>query len=246
MSNETSLEFEMDRVGREDHAQDVARVFVSQAQSFTRHTGAPVLTADCASLVAFEREVERLKTELDGALDAARTHFEGSAPAPAQASAEPTPEPDPERTYVDLGLRVEDVMTRTVKTVGRNDHLTLVDELMKVGHFRHVVVLDEDGKLAGVVSHRDIFLGALAWSMGQAARAHDRVLASTPAKEVMQSDPVTVDPATLLTEAATLMAEHKIGCLPVVRGEDLVGILTEGDFLALLSRRSEYAPRDDA
>lgn len=243
MSNVKSLDFELDRVGRDDHAQDVARIFVSQAQSFTRHTGAPVLTADCASLVTFEREVERLKGELDGALDAARTHFEGSAPA--QASAEPTPEPDTERTYVDLGLRVEDVMTRAVKTVGRNDHLTLVDELMKVGHFRHVVVLDEDGKLAGVVSHRDIFLGALAWSMGQAARAHDRVLATTPAKEVMQSDPVTVDPSTLLTEAATLMAEHKIGCLPVVRGEDLVGILTEGDFLALLSRRSEFAPSDD-
>jgi len=236
MSNETSLEFELDRVGPVDHAQDVARIFVSQARSFTRHTGAPVLTADCPSLATFEREVDRLKGELDGALDAARTHFEGSAPA--QASAEPIPEPDPERTYVDLGLRVEDVMTRAVKTVERNDHLTLVDELMKVGHFRHVVVLDEDGKLAGVVSHRDIFLGALAWSMGQAARAHDRVLASTPAKEVMQSDPVTVDPATLLTEAATLMATHKIGCLPVVRGEDLVGILTEGDFLALLSRRS--------
>ncbi|MDH3686921.1 MAG: CBS domain-containing protein [Myxococcales bacterium] len=248
MSNQTSLDFELDRVGREDQAHDVARIFVSQAQSFTRHTGAPVLTADCTSLVTFEREVERLKAELDAALEAARTHFEGSAPA--QASAEPTPEPepepDPERTYVDLGLRVEDVMTRTVKTVGRNDHLTLVDELMKVGHFRHVVVLDEDEKLAGVVSHRDIFLGALAWSMGQASRAHDRLLASTPAKEVMQSDPVTVDPATLLTEAATLMAKHKIGCLPVVRGEDLVGILTEGDFLALLSRRSEYSPRDDA
>jgi CBS domain-containing membrane protein len=237
MSTEKSLEFELDRVGREDHAQDVARVFVSQARAFTRHTGAPILTADCASLAVFEREIERLKSELDAALAAGRTHFKGSAPAKASTEPAPAAQPPPEKAHVDLGLRVEDVMTRDVKTVGRNDHLSLVDELMKVGHFRHVVVLDDDGRLAGVISHRDIFLGALAWSMGQASRAHERVLALTPAKEVMRAEPVTIDPAAPLTEAATLMAEHKVGCLPVVRGDELVGILTEGDFLALLSRR---------
>jgi len=239
MSEETSLDFELDQVGRDEHAKDVARVFVSHARAFTRHTGAPILTSDCVSLEAFEREVDRLKDELDDAVDAARTHFEGSAPPRVSPEpAPPPPEPASERTYVDLGLRVEDVMTRDVKTVGRNDQLSLVDELMKVGHFRHVVVLEDDGKLAGVISQRDIFLGALAWSMGQATRAHERMLASTPAKDVMHAEPITIDPSAPLTDAAVLMAEHKLGCLPVVRSEELVGILTEGDFLALLSRRS--------
>jgi CBS domain-containing membrane protein len=237
MSQETSLEIDLDRVGKGSFIQDIARIYVSHARAFTRHTGAPTLTEDCSSLPAFEREVERLKDELDRALAAATAHFQGRKQPKAREEEAAPAEAKPERAHVDLGLMVEDVMTRDVKTVGRNDHLSLVDELMKVGRFRHVVVLDESGRLAGVISQRDIFLGALAWSMGQGARAHERLLDSTAAKDVMRADPVTIDPATPLTEAATVMAEHKIGCLPVVEADALVGILTEGDFLALLSRR---------
>ena len=236
MSDDPTLDFEMDHVGPEEHARPVARVFVSSARAFTRHTGAPILTADCTDLETFAREVERLRDELDTALGAARAHFDG---ARARAEAEPpaaAPGPTPERAHVDLGLLVEDVMTREVKTVGPNEPLSLVDELMKVGRFRHVVVVDEDGSVCGVVSHRDIFLGALAWSLGQARHAHERALAATPAKDVMHAEPITVDPSTPLTEAAQRMSEHKVGCLPVVRGGELVGIVTEGDFLALLSR----------
>jgi CBS domain-containing membrane protein len=50
----------------------------------------------------------------------------------------------------------------------------------------------------------------------------------------MQSDVVTIAPGVALAEAAELMSERKIGCLPVVDGERLVGILTEGDFLTLI------------
>jgi CBS domain-containing protein len=59
----------------------------------------------------------------------------------------------------------------------------------------------------------------------------------TPVKDVMATHVVTVDPALALAEAAALLREHQVGCLPVVAGDELVGILTEGDFLALLARR---------
>ncbi|MEN8161566.1 MAG: CBS domain-containing protein, partial [Myxococcota bacterium] len=114
------------------------------------------------------------------------------------------------------------------------DRLQVADELMQQGGFRHVVVVD-DGRVVGVVSRRDIFHGALAWSLGQGKKAHEAHLAASPAKDVMAADVVSVDPDAPLAEAAALLREHQIGCLPVVAGDRLVGVLTEGDFLALLA-----------
>lgn len=236
MERETSVELDLDTIGESGRRQDIARIFVSHARSFTRHAGAPVLTEDCTSAASLEGEVERVKAELDSAVEAARAHFEGREPAPREPTASEEAVPAPEKARIDLGLFVEDVMTRDVKTVRANDHLSLVDELMRVGRFRHVVVLDDEARVVGVISQRDIFLGALAWSIGQGARAHRRALEATPAKDVMRADPVTIDPETPLAEAAVRMAEQKIGCLPVLHSGELVGILTEGDFLALLSR----------
>jgi acetoin utilization protein AcuB len=220
-----------------------ARIAVSDAWGFTRHGGAAIVTRDCASFAAFEREVERLKAELDEALDEARARLAGKAPtvgkaptAKRAAAAEPAPAERARLPALDPALRVRDVMTREVRTLGPNDPLALADELMQQGRFRHVVVVDE-GQIVGVLSRRDIFHGALAWSLGQGRKAHEQLLATTPVKEVMATRVVTVDPDAPLAEAAALLRERQIGCLPVVAGDALAGILTEGDFLALLARR---------
>jgi CBS domain-containing membrane protein len=127
-------------------------------------------------------------------------------------------------------------MSRDVKTMHRNDKLSLADELMKVGGFRHVVVVeDDDSEVVGIVSHRDIFYSALAWSTGQGETAHQKALDSIPVKNVMCTDVETVAPDTPLADAARIMLEKKIGCLPVIRSERLVGVLTEGDFLSMLT-----------
>jgi hypothetical protein len=60
-----------------------------------------------------------------------------------------------------------------VSTLKRNDRLSVADELMKLGGFRHVVVLAEAGAVTGVV-RRDIFHGALAWSLGQGKAAPEK------------------------------------------------------------------------
>jgi acetoin utilization protein AcuB len=217
-----------------------ARIAVSDAWAFTRHGGAPIVSRDCTSLAALEREVARLQQELADALDEARRRF--GAPDAAAKPGRPAPagatQPAPaERRLpaLDASLRVSDVMTREVRTLGPNERLSVADELMKQGRFRHVVIVDE-GRVVGVVSRRDIFHGALAWSLGQGRKAYETLLAGSPAKDVMATDVVTVDPGASLAEAARLLREHQIGCLPVVAGDELVGILTEGDFLALLAR----------
>ena len=86
-----------------------------------------------------------------------------------------------------------------------------------------------------IVSRRDIFHGGLAWSLGQGKAAHEKSLASYPVKQVMSAGALTTAPDAELREAGALMAERKVGCLPVVDGTKLVGILTEGDFVALIT-----------
>ena len=212
-----------------------ARIAVAEAWGFTRHGGGAIVTRDCTSAAALEREVERLKLELDAALAEGRARLAGQAYAAPKAAS--TKVAAAQRIpSLDTKLRVADVMSREVRSLGPNDQLALADELMKQGRFRQVVVVDE-GRVVGVLSQRDIFHGALAWSLGQGKKGHVQLLATTLVKEVMAHQVVTVDPDAPLAEAAALLRQHKIGCLPVVAGDVLVGILTEGDFLALLVRR---------
>jgi CBS domain-containing protein len=127
-------------------------------------------------------------------------------------------------------------MSTAVKTLGRNDQVSLADDVMTADRIRHLPVLDEDGRLCGILSQRDMFRGALAGALGYGTTAQRKVLTTLAIKEVMATDVVTVGPDTVLSEAARLMLERKIGCLPVVDGGKLVGILTEGDFVALVAR----------
>ena len=127
---------------------------------------------------------------------------------------------------------VRDLMTPEAATLQRNDKLSIADNVMQLGRIRHMPVIDEDGQLCGIVSQRDLFRGALVQAFGYGSVAQKRVLDTIVVKEVMATDVVTVSPNQKLVEAARLMAERKIGCLPVVEEGKLVGILTEGDFVA--------------
>lgn len=129
--------------------------------------------------------------------------------------------------------RVGDAMSRTPKTLGRNDRLQVADDLMNAERCRHLPVLDEQGKLVGIVSQRDLFQSGLLRALGYGSRARDSVLMSVVVKEVMTDEVHTTTPETALADAARLMYERKIGCLPVVDSGALLGILTEGDFVRL-------------
>ena len=135
-------------------------------------------------------------------------------------------------------LRVRDVMTADVTTLQRNDQLTLADDIMRLGRIRHLPVLDENGQLAGIVTQRDLFRGALAKALGYGERAQRQLMDTLVVKEVMTSDVITTTPDTPLAEAARVLIERKIGCLPVVEAGRLVGIITEEDFVALAARKN--------
>jgi CBS domain-containing membrane protein len=129
--------------------------------------------------------------------------------------------------------RVKDLMTVNVTTLGRNDTLDLADNVMTLDRIRHLPVLDE-GRVIGVVSQRDLFRSALATALGYGEKGQKMLLKTLRVKEVMSEPAITIAPEATVKEAARLMVEHKIGCLPVVERATLVGIVTETDVLRYL------------
>jgi CBS domain-containing protein len=133
-------------------------------------------------------------------------------------------------------LLVRDVMTTDVATLDRNEKLAVAEDVMRLGRIRHLPIVDEDGALAGIVSQRDLFHSGLLRALGYGTHAKDRALELLVLKEAMKTEVVTVGPSAPLVEAAKIMLERKIGCLVVVEGKKIVGILTESDFVKLALR----------
>lgn len=132
--------------------------------------------------------------------------------------------------------QVRDLMSHPVRTLERNDKLSIADTVMRNERIRHLPILDDSGRLVGIVSQRDLFLNALTRALGHGTVARDRVLGAIAVKEVMTEDVVTTAPETPITAAAQLMVDRKIGCLPVVEGDAVVGILSESDIVSAVAR----------
>lgn len=128
-------------------------------------------------------------------------------------------------------LKVQDLMTKDVVSLGPHDTLEEVYDLMDNKHFRHVPVVNEDGELMGLITQRDLLKGALGDVDELPVGLQREMLSQTKVEEVMTVEPETVEPTTPLLAAGQLLLEHKFGCLPVVDGTTLVGILTESDFV---------------
>lgn len=140
-------------------------------------------------------------------------------------------------------MRVRDVMTTRVFTVNPEKRVLIADEIMRWAHVRHVPVVDADGRVLGMVSHRDILRISVSelerWASGGGGKES---LSTTTIAEIMRSPVQTISPDALVREAASIMRRTKIGCLPVVRKDRLLGIVTDYDLLAILEKPSEPLP----
>lgn len=126
-------------------------------------------------------------------------------------------------------MLVSNRMTREVVTT--SPAATLADGLatMHERRIRHLPVV-EDGRVVGIVSDRDLRDAAPPpGAMPDEERL--RYLRERRIGEIMKGDVVSVEPRTPVEEAARVMAARKIGCLPVMEGDDLLGILTASDLL---------------
>jgi acetoin utilization protein AcuB len=128
-------------------------------------------------------------------------------------------------------MLVRSRMTREVVTASPQTTLAEALSLTRSHRIRHLPVLAE-GKLVGLVTDRDLRLAMPGPGLGPDAEAErKRILESVTLREVMQTEIVTTWPEIPIEDAARQLYEHRIGCLPVMKDDDLVGILTETDVL---------------
>jgi len=131
--------------------------------------------------------------------------------------------------------RVRQIMSRQIVTISADDTLSTVEDIMTLGGVRHMPVV-RSGTLVGVVSERDLLRASLSTLTGFANEQRRAFLQVVEIKHVMSSPPVTIAPDASVEEAALVMADRKIGCLPVVRDGRLLGLLTETDVLRYFAR----------
>ncbi len=121
-------------------------------------------------------------------------------------------------------------MLKKVITITKDEKVVTAFERMRRHRIRHLPVLD-NGRLVGIISDRDIKLALIPEQVPQSQERCYYLVETTSVEEIMTSNPITVTPQTPLEEAAKLIHRYKIGSLPVVDNEELVGIITETDIL---------------
>jgi acetoin utilization protein AcuB len=132
-------------------------------------------------------------------------------------------------------------MTPKVETVDLSTSCHEAATRMFRAKVRHLPVVDAVGRLAGIVTDRDLRHGLLAPAIFRegASSTIEEVLKRARVSDVMSSSVVTITPGEDLAAAAQLMRHHKIGSLPVVADGRVVGIVTEADLLKQLIREAE-------
>lgn len=131
-------------------------------------------------------------------------------------------------------MLVREYMTPKVFTL--SEHAMLLDAALMIRRTgkRHIPVLHEDGRLAGIVTDRDVSRTAPSLLGRITAEQYNAVYESTPITMAMTTNPITVTPETSMQVAVGLLHGRKIGALPVLENDRVVGILTVTDALGLL------------
>lgn len=138
-------------------------------------------------------------------------------------------------------MLVKERMSHPVITVQLDLPIMEALKMMREEHVRRFPVVDRHGRLAGIVSERDLLHAAPSDATTLSVWELTYLLGKVTVEKVMSKEVITVAEDTPLEEAARIMADNKIGGLPVVRDGEVVGIITETDlfktFLELLGAR---------
>lgn len=141
-------------------------------------------------------------------------------------------------------MKVKDIMVKEVATLDIEDELSLANDIMRLGRIRHLPVVSGEA-LVGIISERDLFRSSLAQALGYRNKDTREVMKTLHIKDVMVRQVITVSPETDLKDAVALMAERKIGCLPVVHDNKLMGLITETDILMQYCRDLGGCPKPE-
>jgi CBS domain-containing membrane protein len=123
-----------------------------------------------------------------------------------------------------------EIMMGSPVTLKPEDTLDLANDVISLGRIRHIPIVD-DGRLVGIITERDLIGAAASHIFGLKQKNKSALLKSVSIKEVMKKRVVTATPDTPIKDIAHLMAEKKIGCVPVVSAGAVVGLVTTTDIL---------------
>lgn len=128
-------------------------------------------------------------------------------------------------------MLVESIMVEQVVTCSPHHTLQQAKEISRNHRIRHLPVI-EGGRVVGMISDRDLRDAAPSTLEDESSRLH--VLTTTTVEKIMVRDVITCHPLDFVEDAALLMYRHKIGCVPVVSNDQLIGIISERDILHTL------------
>lgn len=150
----------------------------------------------------------------------------------------PAPSAEDLKIYHPSNIKVDEFMTTDLLTSQQEDIIDLVAEMMNWRKIRYLPVENQKGELIGLVTLRMILRHFLKMRKMKSNK-------TCTVKDIMLSEVATVSPDDTILFALRIMKENKFGCLPVVKGKELVGIITEHDFLRVSGRLIERLEREE-
>jgi len=139
-------------------------------------------------------------------------------------------------------MKVRELMSGAPITVSPDTTVFDARRLMLKERIRHLLVT-EDRRLVGIITDRDIRLNLPSQATSLSVWEVNYLLARLTVGQAMTKSVIITGPDREARAAAQLMLEHKVGALPVLDGEHLIGILTETDILRAFARAPEAAGR---
>ena len=129
--------------------------------------------------------------------------------------------------------QLSEIMNRNLVTVDKQASLRKARRILDQYRIRHLLVVDGK-RLVGIVTDRDLRQAAPSSKSPLTVGEREEFMDELKVSEVMSRKLITASPTTTVREAAKALVREKIGCLPVVDGNQLVGIVTQADLLEIL------------
>ena len=129
---------------------------------------------------------------------------------------------------------IERIMTKNPVTINPEASVVEASELMKKEKVHRLPVLDRDKNLIGVISEKDILFATPSPASSLSIHEMAYLLSKLTVRKLMTKNPVTINRTTTVEEAARLMVDQDLSCLPVVEDGKLVGIVSKSDMFKIL------------
>ena len=129
-------------------------------------------------------------------------------------------------------MKLEEIMTAQVATIGMDDTLAATKKIFEKVLFHHLLVLSEEHEVVGVISDRDLLKQLSPYLNTASEQERDLHTLNKKAHQIMSRKLISASPTTTVKDAAMLLMQHSISCLPVLaEGKSLLGIVTWRDIL---------------